>query len=221
MDSFVTRLRTLDACAVSDALDTLGLSGVADGLAALSSSRRIAGRCVTVQLVADGTAQAPRHLCTAAVEYADADSVIVIDHGGRTEVAGWGGILSLAASQRDVAGVVIDGAARDIDESRELDLAIFGRAGTPRTARRRVIEKDWNIPVTISGLSVSPGDYVVADASGVVFVPNDRIAEVLAAAEHIADRERRMAEDVRAGRPVSQVMGTNYETMLDDRKGGA
>lgn len=215
MSEILERLRALDSCAVSDALDVIGVAGVAHGLRPMSSTRRIAGVCVTVQLVPDDGARAPRHLCTAAVEASDASHVIVIEHGGRTNVAGWGGILSLAASRRGVAGVVIDGAARDIDESRDLDLPVFALMGTPATARRRVVEYDWNIPVSLCGVAVTPGDYVIADASGVVFVPKERIEEVVAAAERIAERERRMADDVRDGRPVSQVMGTNYETMLD------
>ncbi|WP_126176901.1 RraA family protein [Tsuneonella rigui] len=215
MNDFVARLRALDSCAVSDAIDASGLSGVAQGLQRLSSDRRIAGRCVTVQLAPDNGVRSPRHLCTAAVEAAGPDDVIVIEHGGRTDAAGWGGILSLAASARGIAGVVIDGAARDIDESRELDLPLFARGGTPSTARRRVVEQDWNIPVTVCGLSVRPGDYVIADGSGVVFIDQSVVADVITKAERIAGRERLMAHAVRNGRPISQVMGADYETMLD------
>ena len=214
MSDFVSRLRSLDACAVSDALDALNLPGVADGLSAMSTPRRIAGRVITVQLVpADGHPPA-RHLCSAAVEAGDPDAVIVIDHAGRDTVAGWGGILSRAAVRHGVAGVIIDGAARDLDESRELDLAIYARAGTPRTARGRIVERDWNIPVSICGVSVSPDDLVIADASGVVFVPQARAEQVITLAESVVVKEARMAADVATGMPVSQVMGRNYETML-------
>jgi regulator of RNase E activity RraA len=61
---------------------------------------------------------------------------------------------------------------------------------------------------------VTPGDYVVADSSAVVFVGADGAPAVLERAEQIAGRERQMAESVRAGRRVSEVMGANYETML-------
>lgn len=214
MDELIERLAALDSCAVSDALDSLGIGGVADGLVALSAGRRIAGRAVTVQLGRFEGKPAERHLCTAAVEAADRSSIIVIANGARTDAAGWGGILSLAAHGRGVAGVVIDGAARDVDESRELDLPVYARAAVPITARGRVIEKDWDVPVSVAGVTVRPGDLVIADGSGVVFVPRDKADQVLALAERIAERERLMAEDVRAGRPVSEVMGTSYETML-------
>jgi 4-hydroxy-4-methyl-2-oxoglutarate aldolase len=61
---------------------------------------------------------------------------------------------------------------------------------------------------------VSPGDYVVADGSAVVFVAGREIERVLEAAEAITERERAMAASVREGTPISQVMGKSYETML-------
>src|SRR5271163_2156068 len=131
----VARLAKLDSCAVSDALDRARLAGVVFGLQQLSTTQRIAGVAVTVQLGTDDGRKVKRHLCTAAVEASGPANIIVIAHNGRTDVAGWGGILSLAASARQVAGVVIDGACRDLDESRELRLPLYGRNAVPVTAR--------------------------------------------------------------------------------------
>jgi 4-hydroxy-4-methyl-2-oxoglutarate aldolase len=66
----------------------------------------------------------------------------------------------------------------------------------------------------VGDATVNPGDYVIADGSGVVFIPADRIAEILPVAEKIVEKERLMTKDVLAGKPVSEVMGTNYENML-------
>lgn len=214
MDPMLERLARLDACAVSDALDRAGLNGVALGLNAVSAGARMAGRAITVQLGPDDGRPSERHLCTRAVEASAPGSVIVVAHDGRTDVAGWGGILSLAAKRRGVEGVVVDGACRDLDESRDLGLTVYARVAVPVTARGRIIETDWNVPVSVAGVSVSPGDYVIADGSGVVFVPAARIGEILATAERIAERERLMAGDVEAGKPVSEVMGADYESML-------
>lgn len=214
-DALLRRLAAVDACAVSDALDRLGLPGVALGLTRLSTDRRVAGRVVTVRLVPAGdVAPGGRHLGTAAVEASGPGQVIVVDHGGRTEVAGWGGVLSLAAVRRGIEAVIVDGACRDVDECRELGLPVYARAAVPITARGRVVEEDWNEPITVGGITVAPDDYVVADGSGVVFVAAGRAAEVVAAAERIAERERLMAEQVNKGVPVSEVMGASYETML-------
>jgi regulator of RNase E activity RraA len=214
-DLLVTRLALLDSCAVSDAMDSLGFDGVIAGLSQLSAPRRFAGKVLTVKLgPADGRAS-PRHLGTTAIDEGSAGDVIVIEHG-RTDAAGWGGILSLAACQKGIAGIVIDGACRDIDEARELGLPVVGRAVTPRTARGRVVEYACGEPVQVAGVAVCPGDYLLADASGVVVVPRDHAEAVIATAERIVRKERLMAEQVRAGRPSAEVMGRNYEDMLSE-----
>lgn len=214
IDDLVQRLARLDACAVSDAMDAAGVTSAVLGIRALSTDRRIAGRAVTVRLGPDTGIKAKRHLCTAAVEASGPGSIIVVAHNGRTDVAGWGGILSLAAKQNGVEGVIVDGACRDLDESREMGLPVYAQASVAVTARSRIIEEDWNVPVTIAQRTVTPGDYVIADASGVVFVPADIAPSIILAAERIAERERLMAAAVRAGKPVSEVMGASYENML-------
>lgn len=210
---FIGRLAAIDTCAVSDALDRLGAQGAVIGLSPVSHGKRIAGTAVTVQLGPDTGKPAERHLCTAAVDAAGPGKVIVISHG-RTDVAGWGGILSLGAARNAVEGVVIDGACRDVDESREFGLTVYARAAVPVTARGRIQEIAWDVPVDIAGVRVAPGDLVLADASGVVFVPLAQAEDIIALAEQIAAREKLMMAEVRRGRTMSEVMGHNYETML-------
>ena len=221
----VARLARMDTCAVSDALDRLGLPGAVNGIRPMWSCPRTVGRVVTVKLVrasdrpssvAVPASHPARHLGTAAVEAASPGDVIVVDHGGRLEAAGWGGILSRAAKVKGVAGVIVDGACRDVDESRDVELPIYARAGTPITARGRIVEESFNEPIRIGHVRVHPGDLVIADWSGVVFVARDRAAEIVGTAEQIAAREARMAEAVRAGRSVVEVMGASYERMLTE-----
>lgn len=218
-DPLLVRLRRLDVCAVSDALDRLGIAGqVATGLPQRSADRRIAGRAVTFRLVPAEPAPPPsgpvRHLGTTAVEAAGPGDVIVVEQRTGIDAGCWGGILSLAASVRGIAGVVADGPVRDIDEARGYDLAVFCRSLTPRTARGRVREDTVQQPVCIDGVTVHPGDLVIADGSGIAFVPLSRAEAVIAAAEKIAGREAAMAKDLLAGRPVTEVMGADYEHML-------
>ena len=96
-----------------------------------------------------------------------------------------------------------------------LGLPVFGRAGVQVTARTRIIEESCNEPIEMCGVWVKPGDLVIADSSGVVFISADHAEEIVAAAEDIAAREALMTKDVLAGTPISQVMGANYETMLE------
>jgi 4-hydroxy-4-methyl-2-oxoglutarate aldolase len=210
-----TRLGHLDACAVSDALDKLGLQGAVSGIHRFTTDRRIWGRVVTVRLEKDdGRPAASRHLGTTAIETAQAGDVIVIEQRTGIDAASWGGNLSLGAKLRGLAGVIIEGPGRDMDEARQYDFTVFARDHTARTARGRIIETGTNVPITVGEVSVSPGDYVVADGSAAVFVAAADIERVLEAAEAIAARERAMVVALREGTPISQVMGKSYEGML-------
>jgi 4-hydroxy-4-methyl-2-oxoglutarate aldolase len=215
MDDVLTRLARLDSCAVSDALDKLGLAGAAAGIHRLSTDRRISGRVVTVKLDRDhGQPAASRHLGTTAIEASQPGDVIVVEQRTGIDAAGWGGVLSLGATLKGIAGVIIDGPTRDVDEARAHDFAVFARDHTARTARGRIVETGTNVPITVGDIAVGPGDFVVADGSAVVFVRAQDIDRVLDAAEAIAAREAGMADSLRAGTPITQVMGKNYETML-------
>jgi 4-hydroxy-4-methyl-2-oxoglutarate aldolase len=221
MATLLERLAKLDSCSVSDALDKLGLVGAVTGLAALTVRRRVVGRAVTVKLGAPMEGLPKRHLGAGAVMIAERGDIIVVEHRGRTDVSGWGGLLSRGAVMKGVSAVIVDGACRDLDEGVELDLPIYARAATPVTARGRVAEHSFNEPITIAGLAVRPGDLVIADGSGVVFVPADKAETVIAAAETIFAREQLMAADIERGRPIGEVMGADYEDMLKRGEGAA
>ena len=214
MNEFVTRLSRLDSCAVSDALDKLGLKGSVTGIERFSTDRRITGQVLTVKLDRAEGRTNTRHLCTTAIDAAKPGDIIVVEQRTGLDAASWGGNLSIGAQVRGVAGVIVEGPARDIDDSRKLDFAVFARSHTARTARGRIVEVATNEPITVGDVTVSPGDYVIADASAVVFVAQGEIARVLEAAEGIMQREDALAQAIRSGTPISQVMAGNYENML-------
>ena len=211
----VRRLRRLDCCAVSDALDSLKLGHVVSGVPQQSGDTRIAGRAITLRLgVGAGPKGPPRHLGTAAIDAAGADDVIVIEQRSGIEAGSWGGLLTLGAKLKGVAGVVCDGPVRDIDEARARAFAIFARTLTARTARGRIVELGTNVPVQFETATVEPGDYVIADRSAVIFITSADIARVLDAAEAIAAKEDAIVKALLAGEPISQVMAAGYEQML-------
>jgi 4-hydroxy-4-methyl-2-oxoglutarate aldolase len=216
------RLLRLDACAISDALDQLGLAPAVTGIGPLSVRQRISGKVVTVRLLAGKPpADAPsRHLCTTAIMQAEAGDVIVVEHRSGVECAGWGGILSNAAKQRGVSGVIVDGLARDIDEATELRFPVYARGATARTARGRVHEASTGEPVSIGDAMVANGDFVVADSTGTAFIPASEVEAVLGAAEAIVAKEAAMTKAVLAGMPVTEVMAGNYEHMLEKNTNG-
>ncbi|MEV6122708.1 4-carboxy-4-hydroxy-2-oxoadipate aldolase/oxaloacetate decarboxylase [Streptomyces sp. NPDC052077] len=203
----VARLRALDVCAVSDALDTLGLPGATTGLAPMwPSPGTVAGRVRTVRAAPRTSAGPATHIASPAVAAARPDDVIVIDNHGRTDVSCWGGLLAEAAVAAGIAGVVVDGACRDVPECADLGLPLFAGAAVPVSARGRIVQEDMDVPVRIRGVRVSAGDLVAADRNGVVFVPAAHAGRVIALAERIAAREAAMSGAVRAGRSIVDVM---------------
>lgn len=216
----VQRLRRLDGCAVSDALDKLGLTGAVTGLPQRSGKGRIAGWLITVKLGAVGTvgssaaSSPPRHLGCTAIEAAGPDNVIVVEQRTGIEAGCWGGLLTLGAKVRGVAGVVADGPLRDVDEAVTYEFPIFSRSLTSFTARGRLVEEGTNLPVQIGAVTVHPGDYVLADGSAAIFIAAADIARVLETAEMIVAREAAMAKAILSGTPIGEVMGRNYEHML-------
>jgi 4-hydroxy-4-methyl-2-oxoglutarate aldolase len=208
------RLAKIDTCVLSDALDRLNIRGVAFGLQRLSSRQRIAGRVITVTLGPAEGGVAARHLGTAAVDLGGPGEVIVVEHHAHQQAAGWGGILSFAAKTKGIEGVVVDGMCRDIDEAIEFGFPVYGLGAVPATARGRVMEVACQQPIVVRGVRVCPNDWVLADSSGVVFVPAARMEEVIATAEGLAEREQQMLQRVRNGEAVSAVMTHQYESML-------
>lgn len=216
MDENLTRLRSLDICDLSDAIDALGLEPAMTGLIQASAGRPIAGRAVTVKLIAgNAPGGSTRHLCTHAVEAAGPDNIIVIEQRSGIDAAAWGGILSRAAQVRGVAGTVIDGPARDIEESDRTGYTVYARSLTCRTARGRIYESESQTPIDFGNTRVHPGDYIAIDRSGCVVIPAARIGDVLTRAAQIRDKSDDMAAAVYKGVPVSKVMGGDYERMLE------
>src|SRR5207247_294220 len=163
---------------------------------------------------------AEHHLCTTAIETALPGEVIVVEHHSRADCAGWGGILSRAAQAKKIAGVIVDGICRDIDESRELKFPVFARGVVPVTARGRVIETEFNTPVNVGPVIVRPGDWVIADGSGVVFIAAENLKAVVEEAEQLAQREAQLVADIESGTPVGQVMSRTYEHMTQKESEG-
>lgn len=217
MEDPVKRLQRLDACAVSDAMDKLGLPAAVTGLQQRSGRGRIAGRVMTYRMVAHGQGPATagvRHLGTTAIERAQRGDVLVAEQRTGIDAACWGGILTLGAKLKGIAGVIAEGPVRDVDEAVAYGFPVFSRAATARTARGRIVEAETGEPVLVGDVRVCAGDYVIADLSGVVFVAAADIQRVLDTAESLFSREAAMAKALLGGSAITEVMGANYENML-------
>lgn len=206
-DKLLVRLREMDACAVSDALDTLGLPGAATGLSPTWPDRRVtAGRVRTVKAGPRQGTGPQTHIATPLVAICEPGDVVVIDNEGRRDVSCFGGLLAEASVRNGVTGVIVDGACRDVPEYEDLNLPVYALTAVTVSARGRIVQHDMDVPVRIAGVLVSPGDLVIADRNGVVFVPAADAERVIGLAERIVARERGMSEAVRAGQSVVDVM---------------
>ena len=172
--------------AFSDELDVLGLRAAvpAGVLPPLRDGDVVVGLALTLRYVPLRDVRGGSRLAHLTVcEQARPGDVLVIQapHGSDGSVLG--GKAAVAAVAAGVHAVVVDGAVRDVDEIEAAGLAVWARSRTPITGRGRLDAVEINGPVEIGGVAVVPGDVVVADRSGVAFVPAERFVEL---AERIA-----------------------------------
>lgn len=210
------RFGKLSTTNVSDALDALGLKGSTYGISPTwEGCKKIIGEAVTVKLVSAGLTKSPNHLGVHAIEAATEGDIILVDNSGRLDVSCWGGILANGAKAKGVSGVVIDGACRDLDDYVEADFSVYARGSVVATARGRVMEEATNVMVQFGGVQVRPKDIVMADRSGVVVVPQEKVEEVLQRAEVLFQKEEDMIKEIRNGASMLEVdTKYNYEKML-------
>lgn len=130
--------------------------------------------------------------------------VIVVENG--LDVAGIGGLMGTTAKVRGMAGVIIDGGARDLPELRALDLPTYSRSVVPSSSVGRWASVNNNIPVQCAGVLVKPGDIIVAGEDGVVRVPADRAAEILKRSQEIDERETKMVPMIREHKTLTKVV---------------
>ena len=140
------------------------------------------------------------------IDNASPGEVGVIVMEGSLDVAAIGGLMGTAAKARGMAGMVLDGAVRDVAELRALDLPVFARSVSPATAVSRYATVGKNIPVQCGGISVNPGDIIVAGEDGVVVVPKDRATEVLKRAQEIDERETKMVPFIKKFRSLQKAI---------------
>ncbi|MCX6694153.1 MAG: orotidine 5'-phosphate decarboxylase [Methanomicrobiales archaeon] len=179
--------------------DAMHREGAMSGIVPLCGDLRMAGTAVTVRSLPGDWAKAVE-----AIDLAGPGDVVVIDNGGVTDVATWGELATISCFNRQIAGVVIDGAARDIEDIRALGLPVFARAVVPNAGDPKGFG-EINTEVRCGGRSVRPGDWVVGDASGVVVIPRERAYEVARRAREVRRQENRIREEISRGSTLSEV----------------
>lgn len=191
----------LTTCSVSDAMAARRMaSGVIAGVSAMSEGDGvIIGPSFPVRF-----APAQGGGFNDYLDQVPPGHVIVIDAGGRTDLSAWGGLIALEAKRLGVRATVIHGACRDVGDFAECGFPVFARGTSPRSGRGWLASTDPGLPITIDDVTVSMGDFVVADRDGVVIVPGESADTVLDLARSIESRDRLIAADVRNGHSLEQ-----------------
>ena len=203
--SIATRLAAHPTSAISDALDELQIAGALSGIRAQREGiGRVCGRALPVRFVRKandpdayrfgGGVGKPLELVLKTMKAGD---MVVMDLDGATNASAWGGLASRLAQRRGVRGTIMWGTCRDLEEIRAVGYPVWAVGVCPRRSRNEFAFGSINQDITINGVVIQPGDYVVADESGAVCVPQARGEEILALVDRIETQERVLEQQVR------------------------
>ena len=188
--------RGVATASVADAVDKIaGRRGYMDeAIKPRINENKIVGPAVTVKEVPTEEFLPPT-LALDAIDESPEGSVIVIDIDGEANVAVWGGLMAAGGTANKLAGAVLDGGVRDITEiKRDYGFQVFARSVSPGTTLGRFKTISSNEPVVCGGITVNPGDLIVADLDGVLVVPREHAEAILEMAKEIDDREAEQAK---------------------------
>lgn len=203
----VKQLRSLRTSLLSDAM---GKTRAMDhDMQCYSANCMMAGPAVTVRVHT-----ADILMVGLALSECPAGHVLVIDGQGELNTALWGEVTTLAARLKGLAGVVIDGAIRDLHRIRVDTLPVFARAVVPNAGGAQYIGA-MHAPIQCGGEIVRPGDWIIGDEDGVVVVPTEQIDTTLAVAKQLAEVERRIELEVAAGSDLAELL--RYRELYDSK----
>ena len=196
---------------VSDVLDGLGVmrQALKPFVRPLDDGLTLFGRARTGQytaLDAPSSAANPYELEMALIDDLRPDEVAVLACGGPTDwIAPWGELLTTAARARGAAGCLTDGLVRDVRRIREMRFPVFHGGVGPLDTKNRAEMTAMDIEIRIAGAVVSPGDWILGDADGVVAVPAAIAEDVFRAALAKIEAEDTTRAELEAGAPLREV----------------
>lgn len=201
----------LDTCCISDAADRLGIPCGLYGIKPVVKGKKICGQAFTVHYVPCGVVKGT---VGDFLDDVEPGQIVVIDNSGRDYCTVWGDLMSISASNRKIGGTVIDGVCRDIPTIYKLEYPIFTKGAYMVTGKDRVQVDYVNIPVSVSGIQIKPGDIIFGDDTGVVAIPLERAEEVLKVANEIEEKESKIAAAVSEGKKLSEARkAVNYHSL--------
>jgi len=170
--------------------DAMHRSGDLPGIQLQTPGLKIVGPAVTVRTYPGDWAKPVE-----AIDVAKPGDVIIVDAGGQGPAI-WGELASESCLQRKLAGIVIDGAIRDIDTIREIGFPAAAKIVTPTAGEPKGFG-EINVVLKIGGLQIAPGDWIVGDESGMLRIPKAKVVEVANRAQDVLEHENRLREEIR------------------------
>jgi len=171
------------------------------GIRPIAPEMRCAGPVFTVR-TAPGDWAKP----VEAIDAARPGDVLVIDAGG-VPPAVWGELATISAHRRGLAGVVVRGAVRDTADIRRIGFPVFAAAGCPHAGEPRG-HGELAVTLFFDGFTVSHGDWIAADADGVMAIPAVTAVEMVNRAMDVLERENRIRAEIRRGSTLARVANT-------------
>ncbi|MEE9240442.1 MAG: RraA family protein [bacterium] len=198
------RFRAFSTCQVADAFDKLKIRGHMPDIIMFSPepNHRMVGPAHTVQMIPAGGAGVPKP-AVHHVDSAPPGSVMIISLPTGVTTANWGGMMSTRAKVLGLAGAVLDGRARDVDEHREMGFPVFARGLSVHGSGGYTMVGSVGQPISSAGVTVREGDIILGDVNGVVVIPQDRDEEILAKTEELALIEEKMTTALENGASIT------------------
>jgi 3-hexulose-6-phosphate synthase/6-phospho-3-hexuloisomerase len=190
--------KILSSVSTANISDAMHRTGDLRGLQVITPGIKMLGKALTVRTYPGDWAKTVE-----AVDIAEPGQVIVIDAGG-VGPAVWGELTTHGAIQRKIAGVVIDGAIRDVAEIKRLGFPAFVKLIMPLAGEPKGFG-EIGVPISISGTKVFTGDYIVGDDDGVVAVPSQKVTEIINRAMSVLEMENRLRKEIDDGSTLAKV----------------
>jgi 3-hexulose-6-phosphate synthase/6-phospho-3-hexuloisomerase len=197
LSNFKEALLKVSSSNVSDALHRKG--AMKEMHCVIPRGSKMVGRVLTVR-TADGDWAKP----VEAIDVAEPGDVIAID-AGEGKAAIWGELASWSCKVKGIAGVVIDGGLRDVQDILDLGFPAFATHIVPNAGEPKGMG-EIGAEITCGGQTVRTGDWVVGDESGVTVIPKERLAEVANRSLDVFEKENRVREEIKRGSTLSKVM---------------
>lgn len=207
-DEILLGFKDIPTATIANALDDVGkLINSSVSIRPINPEMRLIGRAVTVDIEVGepGDFSSEDFRVGAMLDAAQKGDVLAISaKGARASI--WGGMASLAAKVKGIAGLVVDGSIRDVDEINDCGFSVFSRYVIPTTGRTRLNVKSIGSEISLDGVIVNCGDLIIGDSTGMVVVPYDQALKVLEKATLYQTDDIQAASEIRRGVSFTEVM---------------